>query len=305
MESALITVASLTVIVVMGVVMNRVMDIPASFTDILSKIVFNVTVPCAILYAFAQNEFDPAQLIIVLVGFVCCFIPWFVAMVMTWREDHDHRVFMMCNISGYNVGNFVLPFALAFFPSNTIVAACLFDAGNSLMINGGVYPFTSVLLEKGVSFVARIKLAATRLIKSVPFDVYALLVILAVANIKIPEQVVLFVEPVAHANGFLAMLLIGLLVNFSVDKDKLGQLIRLVATRLIVTGILCVAVFFLLPFSFEVRFVVAALLFSPVAGLGPVFTMWLKGDTGLAGLANMISVAWGIIAMTAIAVVLA
>lgn len=304
MENALLTVASLTTIIILGVVMPRVISVPHVFVDVLSKIVFNITVPCAIFYAFVTSEFNPSLILIVAVGFVCCFIPWFVAMLITWREDRDSKVFMMCNISGYNIGNFVLPFAMTLFPPHTIVAICLFDAGNSLMINGGVYPFTSALVEKGTSLFGRILLALKRLIKSIPFDLYALLVILAIANVSIPQQIVTFIEPIAQANSFLAMLLLGLMVNFSIDQSKIGQLVRIIVCRFIIAGILCVAVFMLLPFDYETRLVVAAMLWAPAAGLGPVFTMWLKGDEGLAGLANVITVVAGIIAMSAVAIML-
>ena len=305
MEYALLTVASLTAIIMMGVILPRIVEIPHSFIDIISKIVFNVTVPCAIFYAFVTSEFDASFLILVGVGFVCTFIPWFVALLLTWREDRDHKVFMMCNISGYNIGNFVLPFAMALFPSHTIVAACLFDAGNSLMVNGGVYPFTSALVEKGTSLAGRIVLALKRLVTSVPFDLYALLVILSAAGIQIPEQAAVFIEPFAHANAFLAMLLIGLMVNFSIDRSKIGQLVRVVLCRFILSTLLSLSVFYLLPFDFEVRLVIAAMLWAPAAGLGPVFTMWLKGDSGLAGFANVITVIAGVIAMTVLAVILA
>lgn len=304
MENALLTVASLTAIIILGVIMPRVIEVPQAFIDILSKIVFNITVPCAIFYAFVTSEFNPSLILLVAVGFICTFIPWFAAMLITWRENNDRRVFMMCNISGYNIGNFVLPFALAIFPQHTIVAICLFDAGNSLMINGGIYPFTSALVEKGTSLAGRIVLALKRLIKSVPFDLYALLVILAVAGIQIPEQAATFIEPVAHANAFLAMLLLGLMVNFSIDHGKIGQLVRITVCRFALSAILCVVVFLLIPFDFETRLVVAAMLWAPAAGLGPVFTMWLKGDAGLAGLSNVITVVAGVAAMTVLAIIL-
>ena len=304
MENALLTVVSLSAIIVLGFVMARMFTLPTGFTDIISKIVFNITVPCAIFYAFAQAEFDPSLLMLVPLGFVCCFIPWFVATIVSWREEYERRVLLMTNISGYNIGNFVLPFAQAFFPSSTIVALCLFDAGNSIMINGGIYPFSSVILEKGKSYNERMKLALKRLFKSVPFDLYVVLVILAAAGVTIPYQLVILVEPFAHANAFLAMFLIGLMVNFSIDLNKLGQLVRLVGLRLILSTILSATVFFLLPFDLTMRIVIASLLWAPSAGLGPVFTMWLKGDVGLAGFSNVVTVVVGVIAMTVLAVII-
>ena len=100
------------------------------------------------------------------------------------------------------------------------------------------------------------------------------------------------------------MLLLGLMVNFTIDHSKVGQLVRIVLCRFILSGLLCAALFMFLPFDYETRLVVAAMLWAPAAGLGPVFTMWLKGDEGLAGLANVVTVAAGVIAMTILAIML-
>ena len=94
------------------------------------------------------------------------------------------------------------------------------------------------------------------------------MVILAVAGVQIPEQAATFIQPIAEANSFLAMLLLGLMVNFSIDHSKIGQLVRIVLCRFILSGLLCVAVFMLLPFDYETRLVVAAMLWAPAAGLG-------------------------------------
>ena len=99
------------------------------------------------------------------------------------------------------------------------------------------------------------------------------------------------------------MLLLGLMVNFSIDHSKTAKWLYRVM-RFILSGLLCVAVFMLLPFDYETCLVVAAMLWAPAAGLGPVFTMWLKGDEGLAGLANVVTVVAGVIAMSVLAVML-
>ena len=61
----------------------------------------------------------------------------------------------------------------------------------------------------------------------------------------------------------------------------------------------------LLPFDPVTRMVIAVLLWSPMGALGPVYTLWAKGDVGLAGFANVVTVAVGIVAMTAAAMVIA
>ena len=142
MENALLTVASLTAIIALGFVVARTMELPRGFTDTLSKIVFRITLPCAIFHAFASNGFDASLLLLALVGLGCTFIPWLIGTLLTAREDRDHRILMMMNISGFNIGCFVLPFAQALFPPAAALAVCLFDAGNALMMSGGTYAFS-------------------------------------------------------------------------------------------------------------------------------------------------------------------
>ena len=95
MENALLTVASLTAIIALGFVVARTMELPRGFTDTLSKIVFRITLPCAIFHAFASNGFDASLLLLALVGLGCTFIPWLIGTLLTAREDRDHRILMM------------------------------------------------------------------------------------------------------------------------------------------------------------------------------------------------------------------
>ena len=305
MENALLTIASLTAIIVLGAIVARVVTLPTGFADTLSKLVFNITVPCAIFHAFALAEFDLSLLFLAVIGLVCAFVPWLIGVIITRREDYDHRVFMMMNISGFNLGSFTLPFAQTVFPAGSALMLCLVDAGNALMMSGGTFAFSSALLDKGSSSRERLVMAVKRLFSSVPFDLYIVLIALAVLNVNIPSQVVTFIEPIANANSFLSMFMLGLMVQFSIDRNKIGQLVRLIGLRIVFSLVMTVAVMMFLPFDFVTRVVVAALLWSPIGSLGPVYTMWAKGDVGLAGLANVVSIVIAIFAMTITALILA
>lgn len=305
MENALLTVSSFTAIIALGFIVARTMKLPEGFTDALSKIVFRITLPCAIFHAFASNSFDASLLLLAAVGLGCTFIPWLIGTLLTAREDRDHRVLMMMNISGFNIGCFVLPFAQALFPPSAALTVCLFDAGNALMMSGGTYAFSSAVLDKGGSHWERAMLAAKRLFSSVPFDLYCILIAISLLGITIPSQVVSFIEPISNANSFLAMFMLGLMVHFSLGKGKAGQLVRLVGLRLAFSAVMSIGALTLLPFDSLTCAVVAALLWSPMGALGPVYTLWAKGDVGLAGFANVITIVVGIVAMTAVALSLA
>ena len=301
MENALLTVASFCSIIALGFVVARTMKLPEGFTDTLSKIVFRFTLPAAIFHTFATSAFDASYLVLALVGLACTFFPWLIGSLVTWRESHDRRVLMMMNISGFNIGCFVLPFAQALFPPGAALIVCLFDAGNALMMSGGTYAFSSAILDKSGSHMERAMLAAKRLLSSVPFDLYCILIIVFMLGFTVPDQAIKFIEPLSNANAFLAMFMLGLMVQFSLGKGKTFQLVRLLALRFILAAIMSALVVMFLPFDNTVIMVIVALLWSPMGALGPVYTLWAKGDVGLAGFANVITIVVGVIAMTAVA----
>lgn len=301
MENALITVTSFSAIIALGFIVARTMKLPEGFTDALSKIVFRFTLPCAIFHAFASNAFDASLLVLALVGLACTFIPWLIGTLITCKEDRDHRILMMMNISGFNIGCFVLPFAQALFPASAALTVCLFDAGNALMMSGGTFAFSSAVLNKNGSHTERAVLAAKRLFSSVPFDLYLILIAVSLAGVTFPEQVIKFIEPLSNANAFLAMFMLGLMVQFHLGQGKAFQLVRLLSLRFVLSAVMSAAVFFLFPFDLVTRTVLVALLWSPMGALGPVYTLWAKGDVGLAGFANVITILVGIAAMTAAA----
>lgn len=306
MADALLTVTSLVLVIVLGFVIAHIIKVPRGFTDMLSKIVFNITIPCAIFHAFALAQFDLWLLILAGLGLATTFIPWLIGTVIVRNEEYTRRVFMMMNISGFNIGSFVLPFAQMVFPAGSVLYVCLFDAGNALMMSGGVYAFSSAILNKGATHSERVKLALKRLFSSVPFDLYIIFIILAILHLQVPSFLVTLVEPVSNANAFLAMLMLGMMVNFSIDKTKMGQLVRLLGLRFGLSALMSVAIFFMpLPLDMSIRIIIIAILWSPIGALGPVFTMRAKGDVGLAGFANVISVIVGVAAMTVAAVMLA
>lgn len=124
-------------------------------------------------------------------------------------------------------------------------------------------------------------------------------------GVTIPEQVVSFIEPISNANSFLAMFMLGLMVQFSLGKGKVFQLVRLLGLRFLLSAVMSIGAMTLLPFDPVTRMVIAVLLWSPMGALGTVYPLWAKGDVGLAGFANVVTVAVGIVAMTAAAMMIA
>ena len=302
MGDVLIKVSAFVVIIVAGYYAGHAGKLGKGTGTTLSKIVFNFTLPCAVVNAFGQAQFSRDMLWLIVVGIAFTFGSYFVMFAVVRRCERMDRIFYLCNIAGYNIGCFALPFVQAFFPASQAVAACLFDAGNAFMMSGGGYALTSVLVSDE-RLEHPLRLVVRRMFSSAAVDTYLVLIVMALLGVAVPEPVIKFTQPMANANAFLAMFMLGLMMNLDVDRAKLAKAARLLGMRGVFNVAFTVLALFVLPFSPAVRIVLTMLIWAPMGAMGPVFTMWCKADHGLAGFANAVTIIVAIVAMSLIVMV--
>ena len=111
----------------------------------------------------------------------------------------------------------------------------------------------------------RLRVFARTLFSSVPFDCYVVLIVMGLAGTRLPEQVITLIGPIADANAFLSMFMIGLMIRFSVDGKKAVELARLLGWRLACSALLTVSALLVLPFEGVARQVLVVLAWAPAA----------------------------------------
>lgn len=306
MLDVIVKVSSFVFIILVGIAAARSGKFGEGADRLISRIVFNLTLPCAIVRAFQSAELEPELLGLIVLGFLANVTPFLASYVVYRARPLEERIFQQANVCGLNIGCFALSFVQAFFPAAGVVATCLFDAGNSLMGTGGTWALirSLVLGTNHDRLSDRLRVFARTLFSSVPFDCYVVLIVMGLAGARLPEQVITLISPIADANAFLSMFMIGLMIRFSVDGKRAVELARVLGWRLVCSALLTVAALFVLPFDGIVRQVVIVLAWAPAASTGPLYTLWAGGDEGLAGMANALTVLLGVVIMTALVIVM-
>lgn len=308
MPGVITKVASFVLIIFIGIAATRSGKFGGGAYRLISKIVFNLTLPCAIVRAFGSSEFDAGLLSLVALGFAGCAVPFFLSLLVYRKRSLEERVVQQANVCGYNIGCFALAFVQAFFPASAVVATCLFDAGNSLMCTGGTWALIRALVlgTDHQSPRDRALVFARTLFSSVPFDCYVVLIAMGLLGLRVPATVLALIDPIANANSFLAMFMIGLMIKFNVDGKKAVELVRLLSWRFFFAAALSLAAMHVLPLVLDesVCKVVAVLAWAPAPSTGPLYTMWAGGDEGLAGMANALTVLAGVVVMTTLVLVM-
>lgn len=271
--------------------------------SVLMKIVLTVTLPCAVVCAFDGISGEKGLFLLIAVGLVFSFVPFFTAFLFSRKLPQNMRAFYMYNVGGYNIGCFSLSVVQGVFGGAGGVYACLFDTGNAIVVTGGSYALTTGLLKysrESSPFVSAIK----RLFSSVPFDAYLLMLALTLFSVKIPDFVTTLIRPVAQANGFLAMFTVGLLF----DKDGLKSYVKSVTVVCVVRLVFAIGytfiVLYLLPFDAVVKNSIVFTLFSPTSALAPVFCEKTCGEGARAGAVSSATVIIAIISFFVLTAVL-
>ena len=268
--------------------------------QLVSKIVLNITLPCAVISSFAHFQLDLSLLAAVALGLSGNCVMLFVAIMLTRRETLAAKIFYIFSLAGYNIGCFTLPFAQAFLTPFAVVALCMFDVGNSIMCTGMTYALTASCIGYADGHKDRfsMKSIAEKLLHSAPFVVYISMLILSLVGVQVPKSVYTFTDIVGAANPFLSMLMIGMMFEIRLDKQAMGYVKELFSVRYL-TSLACAGAFiYFAPFKQEVNYVIALAFMAPCTIIGPIFVEKLGGNVQLASLFNSMTIITSVILFT-------
>ncbi|MDY3764104.1 MAG: AEC family transporter [Candidatus Ventricola sp.] len=294
---------SYVLLIVLGYALKRAGFFGREDYRLMSRIMINITLPCTIVRAFSGFSRDPQMFLIVGISFVCSMLPPILMYLATPGVDTRLRAYRMINIGGYNIGCFSLPLIEAFFGGTGVVAACMFDVGNAVMMTGGAYALTSTLLKTGGETRESARDILMKFLKSAPFDTYLIVFLLMALNVQLPEAVYTLAQPAANANAFIAMLMIGMMFEPAGDRTKLTEAAHELAVRYAIAAVFALACYFLTPFSLIIRQTLVVLCFAPLSSLAPIYTDRCRSDTALASFTNSVSIAVSLVAMLALSMI--
>lgn len=268
--------------------------------QLISKIVLNITLPCAVISSFAHFQLDLSLLAAVALGLSGNCVMLFVALMLTRRETLAAKIFYIFSLAGYNIGCFTLPFAQAFLTPFAVVALCMFDVGNSIMCTGMTYALTASCIGYADGHKDRfsMKSIAEKLLHSAPFVVYISMLILSLAGVQFPKSVYTFTDIVGAANPFLSMLMIGMMFEIRLDKQAMGYVKELFSVRYLISLVCAGAFIYFAPFKQEVNYVIALAFMAPCTIIGPIFVEKLGGNVQLASLFNSMTIITSVILFT-------
>ena len=295
MQDILLQAGILVAVIALGYLLRRFGVFPKESFGIVSKLVLYITLPCVVIRNFAKTDMEPAYLIIIGIGFLCMAAYTLIGYLINRKKGVDAQIFDMLNFTGFNIGCFALPYISGLLGPAAVVSVCMFDAGSALGATGGVAAICRSMKD-GDRF--RIRPFLKRFAKAFLPLVYITMILLRFLSVPIPSPVIRFCDLCGGGNSFLAMLMIGLGISLNIPKAKLKWILKASSIRFGFAILLGTLLYFVLPFSMEVRLGIFLALLAPVSTLNPAFTREWGGDYELASSWNTVTILISLVLMT-------
>ena len=275
-----------------------------SDSEIITKLVINITLPAAVLSNFSSFEREPILFLLFLLFLGWNLLLMLIGYILSRKGNREQKIYYMMNLTAYNIGSFSMPFVQGFFGGSHVIATCMFDSGNALIASGGSYAIVNAAVGSADGSPIGIKDIGKKLLTSPALTLYVIVFFLALIDFKMPEALSNLLSTTASANGFLAMLMFGLTLKFNVPKDDIREIIKVLTLRYILSAIAALVIYFVIPFPEYIKIVLTILVFSPSSALVPTFTQMSGGNTSQASLSGSISIVISIIIISTLMVVL-
>lgn len=292
-----VLVKSLTFILIIGIgfTLKRLKVLKKEDANTLATIIMNITLPCALLTSANGIELDLLIIILIIIGILSNVIMMIIGYFSTRHESNCIKATFMINTSGYNIGNFVLPFIQGFFPSVGIVYLCSFDIGNALMGLGITYAVSSHIATGESNF--KVSELLKKLFSSIPFDVYILIFILAIFKLKIPTPILSIASTIGAGNSFLAMLMIGLLLEIKISYREIKYVFKVICLRTSGTLLISLITYFLLPIPMLAKQILIMSYCAPLSTVSAVFSRKVGYEGDMPAVTNSLSIILGVVYM--------
>ena len=303
MEAIFVKAIGFILVIVIAFVLKQLKILDKRDGQTIATIIMNVTLPCALLCNASGIIIDVSMLLILFIGIISNIIMLIIAYLLSKKEGPLNQGYYMINCSGYNIGNFAMPFVQTFFPGMGVAYLCMFDVGNSIMCLGGTYAFAGSVASAGQKLT--VKTVLKKLFSSIPFDVYILIFILALFKIQLPGQILSIASFIGAGNGFLAMFMIGLLLEIKINPTEMKMVVKTLFIRLFFGTILMIIVYFMIPLPTLAKKIVVLAMAAPITTVSAVFSRNIGYRKDAPAIASSLSIIISIFVLTVLIMIFA
>jgi malate permease and related proteins len=286
------------IIISLGYLLKRKNIIKESDGEAISRIVFNLTLPCLIMISFNNIKIDFSLIFIMINGFVYGIFLAFLGFLVFKKESRRIKGMMMMIVPGFNIGLFAYPLVEGIWGQEGIKYFGMFDMGNAFIVFGLTYLIGSFYSSDKNSF--EFKQVFVKMSRSIPLLTYISICTISIIGLQLPPVILDVAGVISKANMPLSLVLLGIYLDFSLDKSYFNKILKYLTLRYVVGLSVGLFSFFVLPFDNMFRYTILLALILPMSFSALVYAVQFNYDKKLIGTVSNLTILisfvllWGI-----------
>lgn len=234
-------------LIALGYFLKRINYLKATDSQVLSTLVLNVTLPSLVIVNLNSADLNMSFSILPITMIVYGIVAKIIVIWFFRKYSNQMRGSVGMMTGSMNIGLFAYPLVNAIWPEKGMVYFGMADIGGAMIMFGLTYFVGSYFSEGEDQF--NFKFLGKKLIQSVPLVTYIVMFTLNMSNIHIWKPAIDFFSILSKANMPLSMILLGVMLSFSIDREYLPVTIKYLCLHYGLAIVAGTLVHFFLPVS--------------------------------------------------------
>lgn len=234
-------------LIALGYFLKRINYLKATDSQVLSTLVLNVTLPSLVIVNLNSADLNMSFSILPIMMIVYGIVAKIIVIWFFRKYSNQMRGSVGMMTGSMNIGLFAYPLVNAIWPEKGMVYFGMADIGGAMIMFGLTYFVGSYFSEGEDQF--NFKFLGKKLIQSVPLVTYIVMFTLNMSNIHIWNPAIDFFSILSKANMPLSMILLGVMLSFSIDREYLPVTIKYLCLHYGLAIVAGTLVHFFLPVS--------------------------------------------------------
>lgn len=234
-------------LIALGYFLKRINYLKATDSQVLSTLVLNVTLPSLVIVNLNSADLNMSFSILPIMMIVYGIVAKIIVIWFFRKYSNQMRGSVGMMTGSMNIGLFAYPLVNAIWPEKGMVYFGMADIGGAMIMFGLTYFVGSYFSEGGDQF--NFKFLGKKLIQSVPLVTYIVMFTLNMSIIHIWKPAIDFFSILSKANMPLSMILLGVMLSFSIDREYLPVTIKYLCLHYGLAIVAGTLVHFFLPVS--------------------------------------------------------
>jgi len=287
-------------IILLGYFLKKTGILKESDGEVISRLIFNVTLPSIVINVFSTMYIDKNLLLVPIMSFVYGLIMAIVAIVAFKGESRRDKGMLTMLVPSFNVGLFAYPLVESIWGREGLKYFGMFDMGNSFIVFAVCYIMASIYSSSKGEI--NYKNIFSKTLHSIPFLTYIITLTINLFGLSIPKPIIEITGILSKANMPLALLALGLYLSFSFNKSYLKNMAKIIAIRYTIGLSVGMLLYTLAPLDpmFKKTMLIGFIL--PISFTVIPYSVEFEYDTKFVGTVNNLTIVisfllmWGIIA---------